>query len=88
MADERKNVLPVIQQKWDPWKMYDISQSEQNAIKERAEKRMILKAEWQKKVSDPYIQSDIYENTTGAVVSYECYFYDRDLHAMRINFLV
>ena len=41
-------------QPWDPWKMYDIPQSEMRAIRERAKMREALKAEWQKKLTDPY----------------------------------
>lgn len=48
MADQAKK-LP-----WDPWKNYDISQRELKAIRERAKMRDAMKAEWQKKVTDPY----------------------------------
>ncbi|KAK7107011.1 NADH dehydrogenase [ubiquinone] 1 beta subcomplex subunit 4-like [Littorina saxatilis] len=41
-------------QPWDPWKMYDISQEEMRAIRERGKMREALKTEWQKKVTDPH----------------------------------
>ncbi|KAK7493074.1 hypothetical protein BaRGS_00015595 [Batillaria attramentaria] len=39
---------------WDPWKMYDMSKHELRAIKERAKMRDQMKADWQKKVTDPF----------------------------------
>ncbi|XP_041352568.1 uncharacterized protein LOC121371024 [Gigantopelta aegis] len=39
---------------WDPWKMFDVSPDEMKAIQERAQVRATLKAEWQKKVTNPY----------------------------------
>ena len=39
---------------WDPWKMFDISPDEMKAVQERAQMRTTLKAEWQKKLTNPY----------------------------------
>ncbi|KAL3881658.1 hypothetical protein ACJMK2_028068 [Sinanodonta woodiana] len=39
---------------WDPWKTFDISQAEKEAIAIRAQNRKVLKVEWQKKVTDPF----------------------------------
>ena len=49
-----KDINMTTKQPWDPWKMYDIPQSEMRAIRERAKMREALKAEWQKKLTDPY----------------------------------
>ena len=49
-----KDINMTTRQPWDPWKMYDIPQSEMRAIRERAKMREALKAEWQKKLTDPY----------------------------------
>ncbi|XP_052088780.1 uncharacterized protein LOC127725669 [Mytilus californianus] len=46
---ERKRV-----QLWDPHKLYDLSHAEMDAIRRRAEQRVALKAEWQRKVTDPF----------------------------------
>merc|ERR1711893_239797 len=45
---------PWAKRPWDPWKMYDMPAGEVRAIKERAKMRDALKAEWQKKVTDPF----------------------------------
>ncbi|KAK6170696.1 hypothetical protein SNE40_019022 [Patella caerulea] len=39
---------------WDPWKMYHVTSDEMKAIQERAKIRAANKAEFQKKVTDPY----------------------------------
>ena len=39
---------------WDPNSMYDITPDEKRAMQERAQMRSALKAEWQKKVTNPY----------------------------------
>ena len=39
---------------WDPFKMYDVSPEEMRAIKERAAMKNELKAEFRKKISNPY----------------------------------
>ena len=50
---------------WDPHKTYDLSEKEMKAIEERAEMRRQLKAEFQKKFTDPhkgvggYVVSDL-----------------------------
>lgn len=44
----------VTKKAWDPWKMYDITPKEMEAMKERAKMKATLKAEWQKKFTSPY----------------------------------
>ncbi|CAL1543057.1 unnamed protein product [Lymnaea stagnalis] len=39
---------------WDPWKMFDVKPEELRAIKERAKMRQALKAEWNKKLTNPW----------------------------------
>ncbi|XP_067674371.1 NADH dehydrogenase [ubiquinone] 1 beta subcomplex subunit 4-like [Haliotis asinina] len=38
---------------WDPWKVFDVSADELKAAQERAKMRAALKAEFQKKVTNP-----------------------------------
>ena len=40
--------------KWDPYKFYDVSEEELAAIKERKQMRLQRKAEWQRKVTNPF----------------------------------
>merc|ERR1711893_100194 len=42
------------QRTWDPFKTYDVSQTELKAMAERAQIRASLKAEYQKKVTNPH----------------------------------
>lgn len=39
---------------WDPHKMYSLTPAEIESIKQRAARRSALKAEWQRKVTDPF----------------------------------
>ena len=39
---------------WDPYAAYDISPEERRLIEERGRQRANLKAEWQKKITNPH----------------------------------
>lgn len=45
---------------WDPNKVFDATVQQKKAIEERARMRAALKAEWKKKVSNPYRGVDGY----------------------------
>jgi len=53
---------------WDPFKTYNLSEKEKRLLEQRKQMRATLKAEWQRKVSNPhrgmhgYIVSDLQEN--------------------------
>ncbi|ESO87233.1 hypothetical protein LOTGIDRAFT_229348 [Lottia gigantea] len=40
--------------RWNPWKVYDVSEKEMRTIKERAKFRAAMKAEFQMKYTNPY----------------------------------
>ena len=49
-----KKLARMSQRTWDPFKTYDLSRADRRAVEERAQLRAGLKAEWQKKVTNPH----------------------------------